>query len=402
MSLQEELSSLPKRPGVYLFKNKKGKVIYVGKAKSLFDRVHSYFQKTLSLGPKTSALVSNITSLSSIEVSSEVEALLLEANLIKKYVPKYNVDLKDGKSYPLVRISLQEDYPRISIERKKKNDGSYYLGPFTDTSGIKTILRMLRAVFPYRSCRTLPPKPCLYYHLGLCVAPCTFTTTEQKKEYRTLVRRLTRFLHGDVSGITQVLLHEMKSDAKALKFEEAAIIKRRVEQIQRLTRPFMSPDDYLKNPNLLVDIRERELEGIAEILRPTYLDILPPTRIECFDISNIQGTDATGSMVVFTKGEADKNQYKRFKIRTKQEPNDVAMMREVISRRLKHDEWAFPDLICVDGGRAQLTAALVTLQKSQISIPVISLAKRDEEIYIPGKLFPVKLSRRDPALQLIQ
>ncbi|HKZ34241.1 MAG TPA: hypothetical protein VJ179_00015 [Patescibacteria group bacterium] len=317
-------------------------------------------------------------------------------------MPKYNVDLKDGRSYPFIRISLQEDYPRVSIERKKEMDGSFYLGPFTDASGVKTILRMLRAVFPYRSCRTLPPKPCLYYHLGLCVAPCTFTTKEQKKEYRTLIRRLTRFLQGDISGMTQVLLREMKREADTLRFEQAAIIKKRVEQIQRLTRPYMSPDDYLKNPNLLIDIREQELERISEILREAYSDILPPTRIECYDISNIQGQDATGSMVVFIKGEPDKNEYKRFKIRTLKEPNDVAMMREVISRRLKHDEWTFPDLICVDGGRAQLTTALVTLQKSQISIPVISLAKREEEIYIPGKLFPVKLSRRDPALQLIQ
>lgn len=375
--------SLPSKPGVYLFLDADKTIIYVGKAKDLKSRVSSYFTSPNGLGPKTRLLVDQIKLIKIIIVESELESLLLEAFYIKKYRPHFNIRLTDDKSYPLVKIAIKDDYPAVLLERRMDDPKALYFGPYPNAGSVRLVLKILRKAFPYQSVLNHPKRVCLYYHLGLCPCPPVFASPELKKTYRHNIRDIIRILEGKSQNVTRDLTREMEAFSKLERFEEAAILKKRLEALKIITKPWRKPFEYDVNPNLRTDIRSGELDGLARALKSQGLEINNLDRIECYDISNIQGTNATGSMVVLTQGEIDKSQYRKFKIHQQDKPNDFAMMQEMLERRLNHSEWPQPDLIIVDGGKGQLTSVMAALVKKDQKIPLIGLAKREETIIIP-------------------
>lgn len=400
-SLKETISNLPDKPGVYLYHDSDNRIIYVGKAINLKNRVKSYFQSSDKLGPKTAALVANIDSIEYWVVDSEIEALLLEAELIKLHKPRYNIILKDDKSYLYIKITTNEEIPRISTARRENEKGVTYFGPFPSAQTAKNVLKTIRRVFPYRSCKTLPKTPCLFYHIKLCPAPCVDYVSVS--DYRQMINQIILFLSGKRKTLEKQIEKEMHQASDQLLFEEAAKLKKKLDDIRYITQSFRKPEDYIENPNLLEDQRTKTLEELkSHVSQYLPLNNLPQ-RIECYDISNIQGKQAVGAMVVFTNGEADKREYRKFKIRTKDSPDDFAMMSEMLRRRF-NNEWPLPDLLVIDGGKGQLQIALDTLTESGIAIPTISLAKRMEEIYLKvGDTFEkIVLPRNSKALQLLQ
>ncbi|MBI2334852.1 excinuclease ABC subunit UvrC [Candidatus Daviesbacteria bacterium] len=376
--------NLPHKPGVYLFKNKQGEIIYVGKAIDLKSRVSS---------PRSW----HWDSVETIVVESELEALILEANLIKKYVPKFNVRLTDDKDYLYIKIT-KEYFPRILTARKQglKNSLKYF-GPFPSSRTVRETLKSLRKVFPWCSNlqsrfvglipnRDWKMRPCFYYHLELCPGACTGLISQP--DYKKIIKNFIKFLSGKKEKLIKDLTKEMLFFAKNQKFEEAAKIKKTLDGISYLTQS-QRASLYLENPNFLEEEKKLALKELQKVLSLKKI----PARIEGYDISNIQGKEATGSMVVLTSGDIDKSQYRKFKIKIENKPNDVAMMKEMLERRLKND-WPMPDLIMVDGGRGQARAI-----KSKI--PIFGLAKRLEWLYPPeGKI--VKLPKRSLALKLLQ
>lgn len=380
---------LPHKSGVYIFRNVEGGVLYIGKAIDLKHRVASYFTKDLP--HKTAVLVSQITNLETITVESELEALILEANLIKKYLPPFNVRLTDDKDYLYIAIS-KEVFPKIITARKK--DLKFlkkYFGPFPSARTVRDTLKLLRKVFSWCSAsqgqalRTR--RACFYYHLGLCPGACVGLITQQ--DYNKIIRRFSKFMEGKKAELVKELAREMMEASRQQKFEEAAKLRKMLDGISYLTQT-NRVRSYLENPNFL----EEEMKvALGELQKDLNLPNLPE-RIEGYDISNISGKDATGSMVVLTNGEIDKSQYRKFKIRLSGKPNDVAMMSEMVRRRLRHKDWSMPDLVIVDGGRGQARAA-------QFEIPVFGLAKRQEWLYPPaGEI--IKLPKRSLSLKLLQ
>lgn len=390
-----DFKKLPTFPGVYLFKDKNGQVIYVGKAINLKHRVASYFQKNLQ-SAKTALLVENIVSIDFIEVASDIEALLLEARLIKKHQPFYNARLKDDKDY-LYIIFTAEEFPKVTTGRKRDIGLSWqYFGPFTTARAARDTLKLARRIFPFRTtCRTHSGKACLSYHLGLCPGVCIGAISQV--EYKKSLRKLANFLNGD----TKVLLTKLKKDmagfAKQMDFEAAGKTRDQIAAVEHTTRRYEEVDKYLDGPEALEGIYQQQLEDFAAQLSLEQL----PRRIECYDISNIQGSNSVGSMVVLVNGKIDKNEYRRFKIKTVKGINDPASMAEVLTRRLRND-WEHPSLIVVDGGKTQLNAAAAVLNNLDIKIPLIGLAKRNEEIYQIGSKDPLRLPKNSPALLLLQ
>lgn len=358
-----------------------GSILYVGKAKDLKSRVSSYFSGSI-LGEKTKILVSQIKEIETTVVESELESLLLEAYFIKKHRPKYNIRLTDDKAYPLIKITA-DTYPVVLYARKMDSPKASFFGPYPNAGAVKLVLRTLRRAFPYVSTLNHPKRVCLYHHLGLCPCPPVFATDDLKKSYKNNIRNLIRVLEGKSQVVKNDLLIEMSKLSLAEKFEEAGDIQRKLQALEIITEPARRPFEYDVNPNLRSDIRESELTGLKEALSKKGLRLEKLHRIECYDISNIQGTNSTGSLVVLTDGEIDKSQYRKFKIHLDGKPNDFAMMEEMLERRLKHDEWASPDLIIVDGGKGQLTSALLAMEKINKHFPVVGLAKREETIIIP-------------------
>lgn len=520
------IAQFPTKPGVYIMRDAAGHVIYVGKAVNLRSRVRSYFQSPAGQTAKTNRLVAAIADIDFIVTDSELEALILEATLIKKHKPHYNIRLKDEKRYPFIRVSWQEDYPRVTIVRRVAHDGARYFGPYTSSWAMRETLDLLRRVFPYRTCKEdidgKRRRPCLYYHIGRCTGPCVGNVS--REEYRENLDRLCLFLEGKSTRIIREMRQRMADAAQALRFEEAAALRDRVNAMQavverqRMVSPTLDDHDVIAfaraNGSACVQvffIREgcligREyfvLEGTAEeadaevltsfieqfysesthvpsevivghhpeeaaiieawlrerrgrkvaikvprsgekrkllslasdnaaetlsALRAEWeadegraitaleelrlaLDLpAAPARIECYDISNIQGTHAVGSMVVFVKGIARKSDYRRFRIRTVTGADDFASMREVLRRRFsrsgdgKDDSFASrPDLLVVDGGKGQLNAALEALRETGFdTVPAIGLAKEFEEIYRPGRDEPLRLARSSQGLYLLQ
>jgi excinuclease ABC subunit C len=387
--LKEKMDSLPEAPGVYIFKDAQGKVLYIGKAKSLKKRVQSYFTRYLSA--KTQALVFQIADIEYITSPSESQAQLLEASLIKKRLPKYNISLKDDKSFPLIRIT-DEKYPIISICRRKKvsakkKDKSLYFGPYTNALLLRQALKVIRQIFGFRSCKILPKSPCLYFRLKLCPGLCIGNISSRR--YKEIIKDIRMFLESRYEELVKSLSAKMNQAAKERKFEEAAQIRDRITALGAINKDqthFASPD---------------ELEDLKKLIG---LDNLP-LRIEAFDISNISGKEATGSMVSFYKATADKNNYRRFRIKTVEGIDDYGMLREVVHRRylrLKEEKLALPDLLLIDGGKQHLLAAEEELEKLNLALPVVSIAKEEENIYIKGKPEPIKLSADTPALNLIR
>lgn len=395
---------MPQEAGIYFFLDEKNNVLYVGKAKNLKNRVASYFTRNSYILPKTRLLVSKIAKIKTILVNSEIESLLLEANYIKKYKPKYNVSLIDGKAYPLIRIIIKDRYPKVLIVRREEDNskasGSLYFGPFPNTSAMRMVLRTVRRIFPFQSVANHPKRICLYNHLGLCPCPPMFQTEEERKRYKKNIFYLILFLQGQKKKVIKDLEKERKFYSKNEQFEEAKRIQQQINSIHYITSPIHKPFEYETNPNLKDDLRRNELISLKKHFLKAGVSVENLDRIECYDISNIAGTHAVGSMVVFTNGEKDTSSYRKFKIRLTTGPNDFAMIEEVLGRRLNHGEWEFPKLIIVDGGKGQISSALKALDEQHLSIPLIGLAKR-EEIIITSDFKEIRLPKDSEALKLV-
>lgn len=524
--IEDKLARIPRKPGVYLFKDNRGKTLYIGKARVLNNRVRSYFLKSASHPPKVASLVRKIQDLEWIVTGGEVEALLTEANLVKEQMPRYNILLRDDKSFPYIRIT-SEPFPRVLLTRKVEHDGSRYFGPYTDVKDLRRTLRVLHKIFPIRSCDynlnagTVAEKRysvCLDYHIRKCQGPCEGLVSEEV--YQEMIRDVVRFLHGGTTHIRRSLRERMEKASREMRYEEAALYRDQLTSVEKFARRqskasasfddrdiisiaeegndacgvvvrirsgkivgrekvFLTgvadeamgrllsdfvrqfylithfvpgeivvparPEDEETLTSWLESKRERRVKFIVphrgekvrllkvtrqnadlllrEQLRkrarrreliPTMVSQLqddlsltiPPRRIEAFDISNIGGTEAVGSMVCFMDGRPKKREYRKYKIRTVRSADDFAMIREVILRRysrLKSENASFPDLVLVDGGKGHLGMAVSALQELGLTyIPVVALAKRLEEVFIPGQAEPQSISKSSPGLILLR
>jgi excinuclease ABC subunit C len=373
--IEKKLGQLPKTPGVYFHKNTAGEIIYVGKAAVLRNRVRQYFQKSRGRDPKTEALVAEIADIDWMEVESELEALFLEAEMIRRYMPRYNILLRDDKSMSYIRIDYDSDYPTVTTTRRPLDDGARYFGPYLSTLGVRKALKYLRRVFPYAVSRTPNQKRAtLYYHLGL--DPGLEEGRTSLEDYRANLRKMIAVIEGRRTNIIKELERDMKRLAKASKFEEAAKVRNQVFALQKLGQQVIFSDKEF------LDIsKDHALTELVELLSLKGY----PRRIEGYDISHMQGTDVVASMVVFTNGVSDKGQYRKFKTKINQN-NDFYNMNETIKRRLSDKnlkQWGRPDLMLIDGGKGQLDAALKARDEmGQTSIPFIGLAKREEQIVV--------------------
>ena len=382
--LKKKIADAPDTSGVYLMKDAAGRVIYVGKAKSLKKRLSNYLGRGLDI--KTAMLMSNVADIEYRLAPTESLALLLEANLINKYHPKYNISLPNDKTFPLVKIT-NEEFPAICVTRKREPDGARYFGPYTSAGLLKEALRIIRRHFPYRTCKRMPSEACVYYRIGLSPAPCIGKIN--KKEYTKTIKSISLILEGKTDTLIRKLLREMNLKAKNHAFEEAAKIRDQVNALSAIAKNYAGSSNQV------------ELEGLRELLRLKKL----PERIEAFDISNISGKEATGSMVSFYRGLPDKNNYRRFGIKTVKAVNDYGMLAEVVRRRylrLSSEALPLPDLILIDGGRAHLLTAARVISTLGLVIPLVSIAKKKEHIYTQDRARPMKLTSDTPALNLIR
>ncbi len=366
--------TIPKSPGVYLFKNNKGKVIYIGKAAFLPSRLAQYFQKGRPKDTKTTLLVQDIVSVDWITVDSELDALFLEAELVRRYQPKYNILLRDDKSTAYVRINLKSNHPTVMITRRPLDDKADYFGPYYNASSVRKALQLLRRAFPYSvHYKQIPKRACLQSHLGLC--PGLEEEKTSLADYRQNLKKLIQYLKGNRKTLQVQIEKDMKLAAKQQQFERAAQLRNQLHTLKSLNKQIVFGDREF------LDIsKDAGLHGLSILLGIEKA----PYRIEGYDISHMQGTDNTASMVVFTNGMPDKTEYRKFKMRLPGN-NDFAHMSEVITRRLqkKHiKNWGLPDLFLIDGGKGQLQAALETRNAAGVKVPMIGLAKREEEIII--------------------
>jgi excinuclease ABC subunit C len=371
--VQEKLKKLPKNPGVYLYRNDKGRIIYVGKAINLKNRVSSYFKGDHD--PKTIELVKHIHDIEWIIVGSEIEALLLEAELIKRYKPRYNIDWKDDKNYCYIKIT-KEDFPRIYIVRQVVDDKADYLGPYIDANAVRTSLKVLRKAFPFCTCTLNPDSTCLYFHLNLCHGHGTKYIS--KADYQANVRGLVNFLKGKQELVLVGLNKQMKKYSEKKQFELAAEIRDRIKALKLIRYQHVMEDKREVRLDKALDALQQVL-GLADI----------PHRIECYDISNIFGRAAVGSMVVFTDGVPDRNDYRRFEIKTVKRIDDFAMHQEVAKRRFgklltqntKDASFSkIPDLVIIDGGKGQVSSVMEIVKPLGLSTRFVGLAKRLEEV----------------------
>lgn len=397
---REKAGKLPFEPGVYLMKNAEGDIIYIGKARSLRKRVLSYFANKANL-PKIDALVAKIADIDYIETSTEVDALLLESHLVKKYMPRYNAELKDDKSFPLLKITA-EKYPRIHITRNKEDKKAAYYGPYTDAKLLRQAVAMINTLFPFRKCVKLPKTACLYYHIGQCLAPCI--KPEVKDEYERVIDEVRQFLGGGKKTLIQYLSDRMMEAAQGLRFEDAQFFKEQIEALSKLSKKRFQ----LRKPEAGIG-----LAATLELKRILNLEMLPE-KIVCFDVSNIQGDEAVASRVSFYRELPDKINYRRYKIKTVEGINDYAMIQEALSRMLngikEGRETFIPDVIMIDGGKGHLNAAYEVLKREGFeSVCLISIAKRFETIYriqetedMEKKPVDLEIGKKSPALHLLQ
>jgi excinuclease ABC subunit C len=513
-----KLPHLPDGPGVYLWKGRDGTTLYVGKAKRLRSRVRSYFANDQVESPKTRHLVGLITDLETIVVPSEAHALILEANLIKEYRPRFNIALRDDKSYPYIKVTVQEPFPRVFVTRRLEDDGASYFGPYTDVGAMRRSLNVVKRIFTVRSCNydmpaQMPERPCLDYYIKRCKAPCILAQSQH--EYRSMIDEVVLFLSGRPDEVVRRVKERMDLASEELDFERAAELRdvlHHLEQMEeptvvleveggdrdvigyardgddacvtvlrirggkllsreqrfltnidgeddtdvltvflagsyvgmqekarQLLLPFDFPDRELIEQTLpesriqipqrgprrdLIALAEQNARHLLEELKlssmeaderagdPVYelgrelgLQRLPRSLV-CFDISTTQGTDTVGSCVWFENGRAKRSEYRKFKVKTVEGSDDFASIEEVVRRyfeRRLNDEKPLPDLIVIDGGKGQLSAAHAALAGLGLADrPLISLAKRDEEVFIWGREEPLRLSRRSPGLRLLQ
>ena len=516
-NIREALAVLPDKPGVYLMHDKDGKVIYVGKAVVLKNRVRSYFRNLASHTPKVRAMVAKIADIETIVTSSEVEALILECNLIKKYRPRYNIMLKDDKSYPYLKVTLNEEFPRLYVTRRQMRDGAKYYGPYADAGAMHATVKLLRGMFPLRTCRTMnAERPCLNYHIKRCLAPCAGLVS--KEEYGNMIKSVCMVLDGRTAELERDLKRRMQEAADNYAFEEAARLRDQLQAVMRLNEQqkavtgqdsnmdiigfakdmtgiciqiffvrkgkllgrdnFFLQDDgeseqevitafvkqyyneasYIPREIALPVLPDAEEQAVieqwlaekaqrkAELVRPqrgVKKDLLqlandnavklleerlrkgqlslkndvqaaeelqqalglpnPLERMDCFDISHTQGSETVASMVVFRNGSISKKDYRRYKIVSAEgKPDDFKSMQEVVYRRYKDYE-DLPSLVVIDGGKGQLSSALEVIRGLGLhDLPVIGLAKREEEIFKEGQSESILLDRDSAALHLIQ
>ncbi|HJY98984.1 MAG TPA: UvrB/UvrC motif-containing protein [Patescibacteria group bacterium] len=409
---RENLKSVPQTAGVYVFF--KGKTpIYIGKANNIKRRLSSYLD--LNLEPKTRKMVTEARYISFVKVTSELEALLLEAKLIRKFMPHYNIAAKDDK-HPLYIIITKEEYPRVISARKPdlaniKTKSVY--GPFPSSANVRSVARMIRRIFPY-SDHKLGTRPCLYSHIGLC-SPCPnsielengLKTKKAKKQiYLSNIKKVKKILDGKIGTLVHDLESEMKIASASLNFEAASELRDSLQKLQYITSPQIPVEGFMENPNLYEDLRNKETLELKQILSKWDIKVKKLKRIECFDIAHLAGTNPTASMVTFIDGEADKTLYRHFRIRQKKGGSDTDSLKEVIKRRRKHlKTWGRPDLVIVDGGKPQVGTFIRELENEDIA--VIGIAKRFETLVIPVKknstliLKEYKLPRGS-ALNLVQ
>jgi excinuclease ABC subunit C len=408
----ETLQTLPHAPGVYLYTSKDGELLYIGKAKDLKKRVSSYFQRDDAIGAKTNLLVSQIAKIDILRTASEFDALILEAKLIHDKSPKYNVVLKDDKSPLYILLTVSEQLPRVLTMRrsdlpKKIHTHDALFGPFQSAGMARSILRQLRHIIPYCTQKIRNGRPCFYSHLGLC-DPCPSAISENKElihKYRTNIFRLKDILSGKSSAVLKELETEMKKAAQHDRFEEAAVLRDHIQNLYFMLQKQYDPMVYINSKTGIEDIYRTELKSLYGIVSQYIPSLNQLHRIECVDISNIQGTNATGSLVVLTEGAIDTSQYRRFRIQKGQTQNDVAMMQEVIARRFNHKEWPSPDMLIVDGGKGQVSAALAAIPSSiEGSFSTIGIAKRQEELIIPinNDWKIIRIPFTSPALHVVQ
>jgi excinuclease ABC subunit C len=456
-----DVETLPNNPGCYLFKDERDKILYIGKAKNIKKRVKSYFQKDI-LDPKTKNLVKNIDSVDIIVTDNEFEALILENNLVKKHQPKFNIDLKDAKSFAYIQLT-KEDFSRVLLSRRKIGYGKFY-GPFVSAQERDYILHFLRKTFTLRTCKKMPKKPCLRYHIKLCNAPCIDLIS--KEEYSRKIENIKLILSGKTNKLLKKLDKEMNSASEMLDFEKAIMIRNQITAITHLTERqnmqrekkydedilnYRIKDDKvylmlfnihkgtLVNKNEFVfDFHDEFLEEFIvryysenpipkEVIIPKTVSDATSTflskekkgkvtitvskqgvkkQLLSLVLKNIDsGTSTVGSMVQFRNGKPDKSNYRRFKIRTVEGIDDYAAISEVVRRRyyrLKKEDAELPNLIVIDGGKGQLSSALKELERLDLKIPIISIAKQFEEIYIPGETQPIHLDKKDKGLLFIR
>lgn len=370
--LEEKLKTLPRDPGVYFHKSKSGEIIYVGKAAVLKNRVRQYFQKSRPFDPKTEALVAEVADVDWVTVETEIDALFLESEMIKRYKPRYNILLRDDKSQIYIRIPMKEEYPAVGFTRGPLDDGAEYFGPYYNGWAIKKALKYLRKVFPYSTHQTLPKRVCLQYHIGLC--PGVEEAKISEKDYKYNLRHLMQYLKGRRKQLVIELEKEMKIAASVQDFELATKLRNQIDNLRSLQRQIIFSDKEFMDIS-----KDQALAGLQRLL--TLSDV--PKRIEGYDISHMQGTNNAASMVVATNGLADKAQYRKFKMHIPGN-DDFAHMNETMKRRFsgRHKDWPMPQLILIDGGKGQLSSAIAALEEQGMHLPVIGLAKREEEIVV--------------------
>ncbi|HCM51735.1 TPA: excinuclease ABC subunit C [Candidatus Saccharibacteria bacterium] len=391
--LRLKLTKLPTNPGVYFYKSKDREVIYIGKAANLRNRVRQYFHPSTSLriaDAKTASLIKEIADLDWTEVESEVDALFLEAELVRRYLPRYNIMLRDDKSLLYVRIDIKSDYPTVKLVRRPLDDGAEYFGPYLSSFSLKKALRYLRQAFPYAISRPYSQKRAsLYYHLGLDPGLEEGRTT--LTDYRANLRKLMQYLRGNRQSLMRQIEKEMKRAAKAKQFEQAAKLRNQLQHLQALSQQIIFSDREIQDASK--DQALVELAGLVGLKEP-------PRRIEGFDVSHIQGSDTTASMVVFADGLPYKSAYRKFKIRGLGN-DDFAHLHEAVKRRFRSEnikKWGQPNLVLIDGGKGQLAAGLKALADAKQTIPGIGLAKRFEEIIIPKQ----EARSQEPGFAVIQ
>jgi excinuclease ABC subunit C len=402
-----KVRTFPTTQGVYLMKDAQGRVIYVGKAKNLRSRAGSYFQKTAADDRRIKDWIGEVVDVDFLAADSEVDALLLEARLIKDIQPKHNADLKDDKSFPYLQITTGEDFPRVNFTRVPLERGVKLYGPFPRAKGLRGAIQVLQKIFKFRTCaldiREDDPRwrwfrPCLLHAIDQCTAPCNLRI--DREAYRQDIRRLRLFLDGKKDVVLAELEAEMREASKALQFEKAARLRDEIKALQTLNlrgdlEKHAQPEVFYVDPR----------KGLKGLQKALHLETAPRT-IHGIDIAHLGGTETVGSLVTFIDGLPFKPGYRRYKIKSVTGVDDYASIREVVSRRiqgLREREEPFPDILLIDGGKGQLGAALDAFAALGETPPtLISLAKQEEEIYVPGRPEPIVLSRRSFALRLLQ
>lgn len=390
--LEQKLKTLPNSAGVYFHKDKTGQIIYIGKAAVLKNRVKQYFQTKSNMNIKTRVLVAEIADTDWVETDSEIDALFLEAEMVKRYLPKYNILLRDDKSSIFVRINMKDEWPYVSFTRNPSDDGAEYFGPYYNSFDVKKALRYLRRIFPYyvKSPQN-NHRPDLDTHIGL--SPVGMTANQ----YKVNLRKLISYIKGNRESLIDDLEREMKTLADKRNFEAAAIIRNKLQNLRELQRRIVFSDkEFL---DISKDLALKELVSILKLKKT-------PVRVEGYDISHLSGTDVVGSMVVFTNGVSDRAQYRKFKIRIDKN-DDFYNMNEIITRRFSEKNlknWGRPDLVLIDGGKGQLDAALQARDKFNLKIPFIGLAKREEQIITKNdsKFEIINLPKSSDTLKLLQ